>query len=730
MSSRTARCSDCQRVVKVPSSVPAGKRLVCPQCGGRVLVGSDEEVDAGEANAAAARPASAASNPSKSSPRVKTKENVPPSAGAPGKSSPRLKDKDAAPLAPVTASPESPAGSFLRRPVGVAALVTVLLVAGSIGAAVYFNRAPRETPVAARPADGEPPAATSGNDARAKDDTTEKDGAEEKSRSEFRRLLAQGNDALAERRFEEAVKAFEQAKKLFPDDTAAAQGLGTARAALAPAPDTGKPAVDKVKADFTQKMDEGKAALAEKKFLQAVQAFEGALKLVPGEAAAAKALAETRAAMAAADTPDKPTNPGEFLATAAQAKDKEKPKDEGTPTEVDGKTFIQWKADIRDKDISVRQHAIRTIVRFGPTAREAVPNLILALGERDASVRGDAAAALGMLGAMEKGIDAEDVSKVVTALSNLLGKTESQHSVRLQAALAIAQLGPRAKNAIGTLCSVDNARDQYSWELRKAVCYALGRISVDPKSGADPRAVNALLNSLGDACGPVRLEAILALSAMGVPPQPLADQEKRELEKRLNDPDKTVSIWARVLLYFLDEKLVNEKGLSFIVSFMLKDPDPQVRKTAAQALGILGPKAKSKIPDLVTALRDKDLGVVLMVIGALGIMVQTTDSAVALGEVEGALQDPELAARAQAAQTLGKLGKKAKGSIPKLTACLKDKEPTMVYTVLAALAQLGATAESALPDIKEVAANHKEDSIKKAATEAIRIINEAMKKKA
>lgn len=412
-----------------------------------------------------------------------------------------------------------------------------------------------------------------------------------------------------------------------------------------------------------------------------------------------------------------------------QTKDKDKPKDEGTPSEVDGKTFIQWKADIRDKDISVRQHAIRTVVRFGPAAREAVPSLILALGERDASLRGDAAAALGMMAAMEKGIDADDTSKVVTALSNLLGKTESQHSVRLQAALAIAQLGPRGKNAIGTLCSVDNARDQYSWELRKAVCYALGRISVD-KNGPDPRAVNALLNSLGDACGPVRLEAILALSAMGVPSQPLADQEKRELEKHLNDPDKTVAIWARVLLYFLDDKLVNEKGLSFIVSFLLKDPDPQVRKTAAQALGILGPKAKAKIPDLITALRDKDLGVVLMVIGALGIMVQTTDSAVALGEVEGALQDSELAARVQAAQTLGKLGKKAKGSIPKLTACLKDKEPTMVYSALAALAQLGATAESALPDIKEVAANHKEDSIKKAATEAIRIINEAMKKKA
>jgi HEAT repeat protein len=412
---------------------------------------------------------------------------------------------------------------------------------------------------------------------------------------------------------------------------------------------------------------------------------------------------------------------------AAQVKDKEKAQND-PPAEIEGKTFLQWKADIREKDASLREQAISVIWRFGPTAREAVPNLILALGESDPSLREDAAAALGTLARMEKGIDNEHVNKVVEGLSKLL--RDSQHSVRLQAAWALAQLGPRAKNVIGALCSAATAHDTLSWKVRKAVCYGLGRIALDPKTGPDPKAINTLFNLLKDPCAPVRLEAIFALSALGVPPAPLAEQEKVELQKRLSDSDKTVSIWARVLLYFLDDKLVSEKGLSFITSYLLKDPEPQVRKSAAEALGYLGPKAKSKIADLIAALQDKDLGVVLMAIGALGIMAQTTDSAVAVGEVEGALQHSEVAARIQAAQTLGKLGKKAKGSIPKLSACLKDKEIRMVYTVVVALAQLGATAEPALPDLKEVAAVHKEDTIKKAATEAIKIINEALKNKA
>jgi HEAT repeat protein len=410
----------------------------------------------------------------------------------------------------------------------------------------------------------------------------------------------------------------------------------------------------------------------------------------------------------------------------ARAQLKDKPKDD-TPTEIEGKSLLQWKADIREKDTSLRERAIGTVVRFGPAAREAVPNLVLALGERDASVRGEAAAALGRLAGMPKGISDEDVPKVVTALSKLL--SDKQQSVRFQAALALAQLGPRAKNAIGILCLADNAHDPLSWRLRKAICYGLGQIAVDRKNGPDSKAVSTLLHSLKDPCAPVRLEAIFALSALGVPLTPLADEEKIEVRKRFNDADKMVAIWARVLLYFIDEKTMGEKELSVIVSYLLKDPDPEVRKTAAQSLGYLGPKAKSKIPDLIAALKDKDQGVVLMGIGALGVMVQTTESPAALGELEGALQDPVLAVRIQAAQTLGKLGKKARGSIPKLTACLKDKETLMAYTAVASLAQLGATAEIALPDLKEAAANHKDENIKRAATEAVRIINEAIKKK-
>src|SRR5262249_42197939 len=160
-------------------------------------------------------------------------------------------------------------------------------------------------------------------------------------------------------RHEEAVKAYEAAQKLFPEDTDAAKGLASAQTALEG---------EKLKVDFAKFMDEGKTALADKKFAAAVAAYESALRLVPDDPSATTALTLAREEMTAADAPpEKGRDPKEFLIVGAQPKDKEKPKEEGgIPTEIDGKTFAQWKADIRHPDASTRQHAIRVIVRFGP----------------------------------------------------------------------------------------------------------------------------------------------------------------------------------------------------------------------------------------------------------------------------------------------------------------------------------------------------------------------------
>jgi HEAT repeat protein len=308
----------------------------------------------------------------------------------------------------------------------------------------------------------------------------------------------------------------------------------------------------------------------------------------------------------------------------------------------------------------------------------------------------------------------------------LLSSTEYQRAVRLQAVLALAQIGPRARSAVPTL--VKNAQDNSSWQVRKAVCFALGRIGADPSKGPDPSALGTLLTCCKDAAGPVRFEAILALSALGLSPRPTeVVQEKKALVSLLNDPDKNIAIWARVLLMFLDESYLTPKSLVYLTNFLKKDSDPKIRSAAARAIGTLGPKAKSLIPDLFDALNDKELDVILNALSALGMMIEVSPTV--LPELESRLNDSEVAVRAHVAGVLGHVGEPAKAAVPKLTAALRDKEVGVVYQVIVALTRMGPPAAPALATLDDLAKNHKDESIRQAAEEAAKIIRELAAKK-
>src|SRR6516225_7141660 len=75
-----------------------------------------------------------------------------------------------------------------------------------------------------------------------------------------------------------------------------------------------------------------------------------------------------------------------FVASAGQApgqkkdKDKEKPEQKTTITEIGGKTIEQWIKEIPSKDRSKGENAIRTVLMFGPDrAYDAVPVLMAEL---------------------------------------------------------------------------------------------------------------------------------------------------------------------------------------------------------------------------------------------------------------------------------------------------------------------------------------------------------------
>jgi HEAT repeat protein len=313
---------------------------------------------------------------------------------------------------------------------------------------------------------------------------------------------------------------------------------------------------------------------------------------------------------------------------------------------VEGKTLLQWQNDLKSKDPSEREAAIHFLKAYGRNARVAVRDVIKAMGDRDASLRANAAITLGFIG-MER----EDREAGVSALIRLLG--DSQGIVKYQAATALGRLGPDASSAIPALVSTIRDRSSYgtSWETQRASASALGKVGLS-ESGIDPRAFGALLNTLRDPCVEVRLECLHSLINLGTPGNKTdLDTEKQWATALSNDKQsKKVSIWARVLAMRIDK--VSEVHLSFIGKLM-RDNDLQVRINAAKALAYIGREAKSQVAELIAGLGDKEPQVIAWCCVALGYMGSGAKEAVPT--LQGLLNHPDEVVRRAAKEALDKI---------------------------------------------------------------------------
>ncbi len=256
--------------------------------------------------------------------------------------------------------------------------------------------------------------------------------------------------------------------------------------------------------------------------------------------------------------------------------------------------------DLYHTDPSVRSNAIRVIPSFGVKAEKAVPRLVEITHDRDASPRVKTVIAFQYMA-----IRGTDRSRVVEALGKRIS-SDTNSIVRFEAARALRRFGPDGCAVVADL--VRGVGDGSTYELRSACIIALIVAGVDSEKGPDTRVTDALILRTKAGIEPttqVRLEAIIALGAMGRPhdPRKLA-QVLSALKENFPSSNKVIRIWSHVSIMALEDKV--DKNYLKIIADYLKDRERDIRVQAVTALGALQSKSQDYLPNILDLFRAKD----------------------------------------------------------------------------------------------------------------------------
>ena len=327
-------------------------------------------------------------------------------------------------------------------------------------------------------------------------------------------------------------------------------------------------------------------------------------------------------------------------------KDPPKPPEYKWPTDINGKDIKSWMKDAEDPDPTIREFAVRTLPNFGPPAQKGeVSKLLLRRMnvEKDPGVKLAVFNAVGLI-AFDSDADNKEALRL---LANVVDTGIPGGAGRLHAIQTIGMFGPKGEGAIPVLTG--GAMLDPSYETRRNIATALGRVGFNETTGPNMKALTALADRLAkDESASVRMEALQSLMNLGPPwaavKQPNAKERPpieaksaeviiRYMKVRVGDPkakpptagiekDKQVEIWARLVLMSFDPREVNDDNLNAFARY-LTGAEPGVKVQALNAMGICGELAAKKLADVVRVLEEKDARLdqtvaCLKVLGAMG----------------------------------------------------------------------------------------------------------------
>lgn len=378
---------------------------------------------------------------------------------------------------------------------------------------------------------------------------------------------------------------------------------------------------------------------------------------------------------------------------------------------------------LQDSSPEVRAYAAEAIGKLGMDARDEVGSLAALLkNDKEASVRQSAAAALGTMGAFAKDQGAtvlvkslDDPDKDVRlaageALSNMEPAAKDipdvvkalKHQdmeVRVFAARALGNLGPQARAIVPELIEASKNGDA---QARGAAITALGQVGSEAKT-AVPSIIEAMKQK------DTRDLAIVALGKIG----PDAKDAVPELAKILKDKDGQALVIEALGKIGADAKTAVPD-----LAELLKNSDKEMRPPILATLGRMGPAAKAAVPAIGDCLdsNEKEISIqALKLLADLG-----PDAKEAVAQIVALFADDDVGKenklRAQAAKTLGKIGKAA---VPKLHSTLRNSRNRYVQAgVIEALGDIGPDAKPAATTI-QAQLSHSDPLISVAAGRAL-----------
>ena len=389
-------------------------------------------------------------------------------------------------------------------------------------------------------------------------------------------------------------------------------------------------------------------------------------------------------------------------------------------------------------------HVARALGAIGPAAKSAVPALTAKLSDADAKVKAYAAFALGEMGDASKpaaeGLvkllaDADPLVRraAVTALRKIkpgpdalpylvklledsqppvimaalnsiseagakgvpvLVEALKNKKARYWAILALTDLGPEAKEAVGPLSELLSDSEE---ELRMQVIHALAAIGPEAKS-AGPQLLKIYQ---GDKEPSSRYSAGYALAKIGVA------EASEAFEKGATDKDPflaLVSAWGHAQLHPNDKEIVTKSAQQIIAG--LTSENAKLRMAAAQALSESKASPELAAPAFEKAMADTSPEVKITAIKAVAAMGSKAVPRLAL-----AIQkSPSKEVRESAMRVIALIGAEAKEAVPALVERLAaEKDPLVRREIQVTLAMIGPAAAPALAELKKSLAAEQEE---------------------